>query len=186
MPYRLKANCVQVKRKGGWEDLKCHGSHAEAMAHLGALMANVDEAKSADPESVELKPFSVEKLDEDQRLVFGWAYVAEANGVDVVDHSGDVVGQAALEDLELAFYDYVLDSREADDMHTQLEGVGKLVECVVLTPAKAAAMGIETKRFGAWVGFKVADDAAWAKVKRGERRMFSIRGAGTREEMADA
>ena len=183
MPYRLKANCVQVKRKGGWEDLKCHPSHAEAMAHLGALMTNVDEAKSAD---VELRAFAIEKLDEDQRLVFGWAYVAEADGVDVVDHSGDVVGQAALEDLELAFYDYVLDSREADDMHVQLEGVGKLVECVVLTPAKAEAMGVTTKRFGAWVGFKVQDAEAWAKVKRGERRMFSIRGAGTREEIDDA
>ncbi|MFA6044770.1 MAG: XkdF-like putative serine protease domain-containing protein [Phycisphaerales bacterium] len=176
---------MQVKRKGGWEDIKCHASHAEAMAHLGALMTNVGEEaeKSAD---VELRPFAIEKLDEDQRLVFGWAYVAEVDGVDVVDHSGDVVGQAALEDLELAFYDYVLDSREADDMHTQLEGVGKLVECVVLTPAKAEAMGITTTRFGAWVGFKVQDDEAWAKVKRGDRRMFSIRGAGTREEMGDA
>lgn len=185
MPYRLKANCVQVRRNGDWEDLKCHGSHAGAMAHLGALMTNVDEAEKA-AEDLELAPFAIEKLDEDRRLVFGWAYVAEADGVDVVDNSGDVVGQAALEDLELAFYDYVLNSREADDMHTQLEGVGKLVECLVLTPAKAEAMGITTKRFGAWVGFKIEDEEAWQKVKRGERRMFSIRGAGTREEMADA
>lgn len=125
----------------------------------------------------------IAKLDYEQRLVFGWAYVAEDNGIDVVDHSGDVVGKAALDDLESAMYEYVLTSREADDMHTQLEDVGKLVEAIVLTPAKAEAMGITTKRYGAWVGFHIDDEDAWQKIKKGERRMFSIRGTGTREDL---
>jgi len=179
MPYRLSGNCVQVERSSGWEDLKCHETKAEAEAHLGALMANVGD------EHVELHA-SISKLDEDRHLVFGWAYVAELDGADVVDHSGDVVGKAALEDLELAFYDYVLKSREADEMHQTFTGIGKLVECVVLTPEKAEAMGITTKRYGAWVGFKVTDEAVWVKIKDGTYSMLSIRGTGTKEELSDA
>lgn len=125
----------------------------------------------------------IAKRDDERMMLFGWAYVAEKDGVNIVDHSGDVVGKAALEDLELAFYDYVLESREADEMHRVLEGVGKLVECVVLTPEKCEAMGITSTRYGAWVGFKIADPEVWEKVKAGEYRMLSIRGAGTREEI---
>jgi len=177
MPYRVRGNCVEVKRESGWETVKCHEKKQDALTHLAALVINVEEAKSIAVEG------EVAKLDEDQHLVFGWAYVVEKDGVPVVDHSGDVVGLAALEDLEAAVYGYVLDSREADDMHRQLDGVGKLVECMVLTPAKAEAMGISTDRYGAWVGFKIEDADVWAKIKAGERRMFSIRGAGTREEL---
>jgi len=97
MPYRLKGNCVQVKRPGeGWSDVKCHERHEDAAAHFRALVVNVEEAKSMELQG------TVQKVDEEQRLVFGWAYVAKKDGADVVDHSGDVVGQAALEDLELA------------------------------------------------------------------------------------
>ena len=124
------------------------------------------------------------KLDDDRRLAFGWAYVAEEDGQVVVDHSGDFVDKAALPSLEEAAYDYVLTSREADEMHEKLTGVAQLVESFMLTPEKAAAMGITTKRYGYWVGFKVADDAVWAKVKDGTYKGFSIRGTGEREKVA--
>ena len=124
------------------------------------------------------------KLDEDKRLAFGWAYVTEEDGEIVADHSGDFVDKAALPDLEDAAYDFVLVSREADDMHVQVEGVAKLVESVMLTPEKIEAMGITTKRLGWWLGFHVEDEAVWAKVKRGERSQFSISGVGEREEVA--
>lgn len=125
-----------------------------------------------------------EKLDDDRRLAFGWAYVTEEDGQLVVDHSGDFIDKAALPDLEAAAYDYVLTSREADEMHEKLEGVAQIVESFMLTPEKAAAMGITAKRFGYWVGFKVADDAVWAKVKDGTYKGFSIRGTGEREAVA--
>lgn len=45
MPYRPRGKCVQVNRNGRWENLKCHETHAQAMAHFRALEANVEEAK---------------------------------------------------------------------------------------------------------------------------------------------
>lgn len=121
------------------------------------------------------------KVDDDRRLAFGWAYVTEDDGQVAVDHSGDFIDKAALPALEDAAYEYVLNSREADEMHVKLTEVAQLVESVMLTPDKAAAMGITTKRYGYWVGFKVQDDVVWGKIKDGTYGGFSIRGTGERE-----
>lgn len=122
------------------------------------------------------------KVEPDQQLAFGWAYVADDNGQVVVDHSGDFVDEVALPDLEKAAYDYVLESREGDEMHVTTTGVAKLVESVLVTPEKLAAMGLDGARTGWWVGFKVQDPEVWAKVKSGEYPQFSIRGVGFRDE----
>lgn len=126
------------------------------------------------------------KVDADRRLAFGWAYVVEDDGQVSADHSGDFIDKAALPALEDAAYEYVLTSREADEMHEKLYGVAKLVESFMLTPEKAEAMGVTTKRFGYWVGFKVIDDNVWAKVKDGTYSGFSIRGMGDRESVEAA
>lgn len=42
MPYELAGNCVM--KKGGGK-VKCHKTHAEAVAHMKALYANVEDAK---------------------------------------------------------------------------------------------------------------------------------------------
>lgn len=124
------------------------------------------------------------KLDVDKHLAFGWAYVTEDDGNISVDHSGDFIDKHALPDLEDAAYDYVLVSREADDMHETFEGIAKVVESFMLTPEKADAMGIVTKRFGWWIGFSVSDEEVWSKIKDGTYPAFSIRGVGDREEIA--
>ena len=124
------------------------------------------------------------KLDEDKHLAFGWAYVTEDDGQVALDHSGDFIDKAALPDLEASVYEYVLVSREADEMHKTFEGIAKIVESVMVTPEKAEAMGIVTKRFGWWIGFSVSDEEVWAKVKDGTYTGFSIRGVGDREEIA--
>lgn len=122
------------------------------------------------------------KVDADKRLAFGWAYVADDDGQVVVDRSGDFVDKVSLPELEDAAYRYVLDSREADEMHVVLTGVAKVVESVMITPEKLKAMGLEGGRTGWWVGFKVEDEEVWSKVKSGEYSAFSIRGRGRREE----
>ena len=131
------------------------------------------------------KPFTVAKLDEDQRLVFGYASVAKVNdGSDLVDLQGD---QIAPDDLEKAAYDFVLEARIANEMH-QGEPVGQLVESVVITPEKLAAMGLRAgpgaPAVGLWLGFKLTPDA-FAKVKRGDYTMFSIEGTAD-EELVNA
>lgn len=126
----------------------------------------------------------VTKLDAEKHLAFGWAYVTEEDGQVSADHSGDFIDKAALPDLEDAAYEYVLVSREADEMHQTFQGIAQIVESVMITPEKAEAMGIVTKRFGWWIGFHVSDEAVWAKVKDGTYSAFSIRGVGEREEVA--
>ena len=120
------------------------------------------------------------KVDEERRLAFGWAYVADDDGNVIVDHSGDFVDKIALPDLEDAAYEYVLHSREADDMHERFDNIAKLVESVFITPDKLKAMGLKGGRTGLWIGFKVEDDAVWEKIKNGTYTAFSIRGRGRR------
>lgn len=121
------------------------------------------------------------KVDEERRVALGWAYVAKtADGQPVVDHSGDTdVDPQNLEDVA---FDYVLHSREGDEMHTE-KVTSRLVESVVFTPEKLAKMGIAegTVPLGWWVGFRIDSDATWAKVKDGSLRAFSVFGSGERE-----
>lgn len=124
------------------------------------------------------------KVDEDQRVVGGWAYVFEDDGQMEVDHSGDFIDKASLPALEKAVREYMLESREADEMHVKVSDVGKVVGSLVLTPEKAAAFGIVTKRYGWIVEFQIQDDETWAKIKDGTYSAFSIRGAGQREKVA--
>jgi cation transport regulator ChaB len=125
------------------------------------------------------------KSDEDQRLVFGWAsVVTDLDGNAVSDYQGDIIRP---EELEKAAYAFVHDVRKAGEMHQRTEGVGQLVESVVLTKEKQAAIGIPEGSVpeGWWVGFKLAQDV-FDKVKSGEYKMFSIGGSGVRREIKDA
>lgn len=111
----------------------------------------------------------------EQRLVFGWASVIEENGQSVVDSQGDVISEA---DLEKAFYGFAQDFRVAGEMHERYDA-GEMVECMVFTREKQAALGIDLKKIGAWVGFRVSEKI-FDKVKSGEYRAFSIGGSGNR------
>lgn len=126
----------------------------------------------------------ITKRDEEQRIVFGWAYVAKrAGGEAVVDHSGDRVDNVG--SLELSAYDYVLKSREGDVMHTR-QKTSVLIESMMFTPEKCEALGLEKDALpvGWWVGFKILDDDAWEGVKSGKYTMFSIEGVGRYAEAA--
>lgn len=123
---------------------------------------------------------AITKIDEEKNLVFGFASVVEnEDGTPVVDSQGDVLTP---DELEKAAYKFVLEVRKAGEMHRTIEGVGDLVESVVLTKAKREAMGIAPGASGWWVGFKVAPEI-FAKVKSGEYAGFSIGGRGVRKEI---
>ncbi len=122
------------------------------------------------------------KVDSDRNLVFGWAYVAlDEAGMQVIDHSGEMVD---LEELEDAAYLFNLVFRDTGVMH-EGEAVGKLVESLVVTPDKIAKLGLPVGSLpmGWWVGFFIEDDAIFAKVKSGEYQAFSIQGKAVREEV---
>lgn len=128
--------------------------------------------------------FKVQKVDEDKRLVFGWANVSvDVGGNEVVDLQEDMI---APETLETAAYKFAELYRDGGEMHEKT-GIAVMVESVVLTEEKQAAMGLDagTLPVGWWIGFRVTDDDVWEKVKSGEYSMFSIGGTAIREEVDD-
>jgi hypothetical protein len=147
-----------------------------------SFQAVMDENKEVAAKSAEWGAFfEVTKTNDDQNLVFGWANIVEKDGVIVTDSQGD---QIDITELERAVYDYALFKREAGEMHQRTEGVGQMVESLVMTLEKQKALGIPegSTPLGWFVGFKLADDA-FAKVKDGTYPMFSIGGLAMREEI---
>ena len=128
--------------------------------------------------------FRIAKANDEERLAFGWASVAErANGETVVDWQEDIV---EMEELERAAYDFVQFYREGSEMHERGGfDIGILVESMVFTAEKMALLNIPegTIPYGWWVGFRVMDDDVWAKVKDGTYSMFSIEGEAVREKV---
>jgi len=131
------------------------------------------------------------KVDDDQRLVFGWFSIVEIDGQPVTDREGDRI---APNELEPAAYGHVLNARVASDTHV-LIGVGKLVESCVFTVEKQQAMvasliamGIpavmDLHCVGWWGGYYITDDKVWAEIKAGNYVSFSIGGTGTRTPAA--
>ncbi len=129
-----------------------------------------------------MEQVKIAKIDSDQNLVFGWGYVSiNKDGTQVIDHSQEMIDP---EDLELAAYAFNLIFRETGEMHKG-EAKGRLVESLVVTPAKLEAMGLAKDALpqGWWLGFYIDDDQVFDKVKKGEYNMFSIQGIANREEV---
>lgn len=125
--------------------------------------------------------FQLKKVDEDERLVFGWFSVVEKDGEPLVDREGDIITPR---EIEKAAYNFVLKARVAGEVHMR-KGVGDLVESIVFTKEKQEALGIDLGMVGWWGGFKVTDDDVWAAVKKGDYPMFSIGGRGKRVPLED-
>lgn len=116
----------------------------------------------------------------DEHLVFGWASVAtDADGNTIVDSDGDTI---SIGELEQAAYRFVMWERNGGEMHEKLY-IGTLVESMVFTPEKCAALGLEGVPSGWWIGMKIFDKEVWAKIKSGKYTMFSIGGRAVREEI---
>lgn len=119
--------------------------------------------------------FEAVQKNEDEGLIFGWANVAvRKDGTVVVDSDGEHV---PIEDLETAAYVFTLKYRATGADHAG-EVRGELVESVVFTDEKIAAMGLEPGSIhkGWWVGFHLDDPADYQAVKSGDKGMFSIQG----------
>ena len=132
-------------------------------------------------ESTKENNYTIAKMDDDKRLVFGWASISyTADGEHLEDLQHDLIDP---EDMEESAYEYVLNFRDTGELHNpNLRKKGKLVESVVFTAEKMKAMGIPEGilPIGWWVGFKIDDDEAWEKVKNGTYKMFSVEGTGQR------
>ncbi len=123
----------------------------------------------------------IAKVDKAKQQVFGWASVIEENGATIVDSQGDVITES---ELEKAAYSFSVRKGVAGDNHDRM-GVGRLIESMVFTKEKQAALGIDLKKVGWWVGFHISDANTWSKIASGEYVDFSIGGSGKRKPAAD-
>ena len=124
----------------------------------------------------------IAKIDEERQLVFGWFSKVEQGGELVVDRQDDII---EVDEIEASAYDFVANARLAGENHTRL-GVGYLVESMVFTKDKQAALGIDLGFVGWWGGFKITDAATWAGVKAGTLAMFSIGGTAVRQPQEES
>lgn len=145
--------------------------------------------------------FEILKLEPEGCLIFGYANISISKSTSVAaggEQFFDLQEDSMPPDvLEKGVYEYVLEAREADEMHKG--GVkGMLVESMMFTPDKLERFATDPttgvvsqtdlmvlKRLFPprwWVGFKVDPDA-FAKVRKGEYRMFSIAGEADRVEV---
>ena len=116
------------------------------------------------------------KRDDEQRLVYGYAYVSTVNGELAVDHSGETIDPDI---LAKAATEFMLNVRIAKAMH-QGDAVGSVVHSLPLTSEIAKSLGIETDKEGWIVALKINSDEVWELVKSGKLASFSIGGRAKR------
>jgi hypothetical protein len=130
------------------------------------------------PVSKSVEQAQVVKMDDEQRIVWGWASVVTEDGKAVVDTQGDVISPEEMEKMANSF---MLDVRKAKAMH---EGgqIGEVIHSMPLTNELMKAFDIYSDREGWLIAMKVHDDDTWSEMKKGRFTGFSIGGkAGSRE-----
>lgn len=141
-------------------------------AIIGAIMPQVDVNKSQEEATVL-------KVDNEQGLVYGWAYVSTEDGKLLVDTQGDSIEPIEMEKMATNF---MLNSRNAKVMHKG-ENVGTFVHSFPLTNDIMKAFDIYSDREGWLVAMKPASPDVMAAYKAGDYTGFSIGGkAGDVEE----
>lgn len=123
---------------------------------------------------------TVDKNAEEQQLIFGFANVSvQEDGTPPKDWQGDIIKTV---ELENAAYNYVLHSGIANQEHVANTDCGILIESMMFTKEKCAALGIPDGILPEawWVGFYIPDKSVYQKVKDGTYNMFSIEGTSLR------
>ena len=140
-------------------------------AVVEAIMEFVVEKQSHDD-------FKILKIDEEQRIIYGWASVTTYKGELVVDLQGDVI---KTDTLHKAFNEFMKGVRVGKINHSG-EQVGQIVHSFPMSKEICAALEIQSDKEGVISGFHVTDDTLWEKVKSGEYAEFSIGGRAQKQE----
>lgn len=118
------------------------------------------------------------KVDEEQRIIFGWASVSTYKGELIVDKQGDIIEMDTLEKAVNGFMEHV---RVGKTMHVG-EQTGVIIHSFPVSKQICEALGIQSDTEGWIVGYKVYDDETWEGVKSGKYASFSIGGRAMKEE----
>jgi cation transport regulator ChaB len=188
-------NAGYDKVEGKWK--KVNKSLSAPLELLGEVSIEViekflssEEGAQVIEDLIEYSSVNITKIDEEQRLVFGFFSINKIDGELVEDLQGDYI---PTESLEKAAYDFVLNARIAGERHIR-KGVGRLVESIVFTEEKQKAIGECLRKQGisasinlgceGWFGgFKIDNEEVWKMVVSGEYPAFSIGGKGKRISM---
>ena len=125
---------------------------------------------------VQIEGQILKQLDE-ERLAFGWAYVATVKGEVSLDHSGEFIRP---DQLAKAATNFMLSMRTAKRMHSG-ESIGEVIHSMPLTNDVSKALGIQSDREGWIIAIKVHDEQVWQDVKSGKLSAFSIGGRALKE-----
>ena len=118
------------------------------------------------------------KVDDEQRIIYGWASVSTYKGDLIVDKQGDIIEMDTLEKAVNNFMEHV---RVGKTMHVG-EQTGVIVHSFPVSKQICEALGIQSDTEGWIVGYKVYDDETWEGVKSGKYASFSIGGRAMKEE----
>lgn len=139
---------------------------------------SVSEMTKEEPTEKEFKA-DIIKIEPDQQLVWGWAYVCTVDGAISLDHSSEFVTPA---EMEKAATNFMLDARVAKAMHSGGQ-IGEVIHSLPLTKELAKALGIQSDREGWIICMKIHDPSIWKRVKSGELPAFSIGGRALKEAL---
>lgn len=123
----------------------------------------------------------ITKVDDEQRMVYGYASVVTKGGKPVVDRQGDVISPST---MEKAATEFMLGARNGLTMHKG-EPTTTIVHSMPFTKEIQTAFGIESDMEGWLIAVKVHDDDTWKRMKEGEFTGFSIGGRATKVEIDD-
>lgn len=177
---------AQAAYANGYTEKNVTASAVHVPTALGNESMVADKPKKPKPkkthESSET-PFEitidVDKRNDDQQIIYGWAYITHEGGNVVTDLQGD---QIDIDDLSKSAHDFMLAHRVGGSMHDAL-GIGQVVESLVFTPDVQESLGIDLGKSGWFIGMKVHDSDVWDRVKTGELAALSIGGQARREMM---
>lgn len=125
-----------------------------------------------------MSDFKIIKVDEDQRIIFGWASVTTHKGEHVVDLQGDVI---RTDTLHKAVNEFMKGVRVGKLLH-QGDQVGEIIHSFPMSKEICEALEIQSDKEGWITGYYVTDDTLWDAVKAGDYTEFSIGGRAKKEQ----
>ena len=143
-----------------------------------ALQAVVESIMEFVVDKRDKSPIKILKVDEEQRIIYGWASVTTYKGDLVVDLQGDVI---KTDTLHKAINEFMKGVRVGKLNHSG-EQVGQIVHSFPMSKEICAALGIQSDKEGWITGYHVTDDTLWKQVKAGEFAEMSIGGRAQKQE----
>lgn len=130
--------------------------------------------------------FAKRALDEDLRLVGGFAYVSKRGGELLHDTQGDSIDPDVLRE---GVHEFMKTGRAMGVMHIRKANGepaagGEIVEMAVFA-GDFRPPGMDPDTDALWIVAKIHDDEVWAMVKAGHLKGFSIGGKAQREEVSE-